>query len=259
MTSKQTIKYSIDARKIAVLTLARPESANALNSQMALEIKDFFVNLPSDVRVIILTGEGEKAFCAGADLKERSNFSTEQWEAQHRLFREVLQHIMDCPVPVIAAVSGVAYGGGLELALACDFIYAADNAKFAVPEATLGIICGTGGTQTLPRSIGTRRAREMLYTGKPIVAWEALAFGLVNRLFPPVVLMSEVLAVAETIAGNAPLSIAAVKRATSDMSLPLAEGLKTESENYKNLLKTVDCKEGLAAFKEKRKPKFTGG
>ncbi len=231
-----TTKLEINEGGVAILTLSRPAVANALNSQMALEIKDIFANLAGDIRAVILTGAGERAFCAGADLKQRAGFSLSEWEEQHQLFREVLHAIMGCPVPVIAAVNGAAYGGGLELALACDFIYAAETARFALPEVTLGIMCGTGGTQTLPRAIGTRRARELLYTGKPFSATEAFALGLVNKISAPENLLRDALEVAKTIATNPASSVAAIKRATTNMNLSLAEGLQLESENYKKLL-----------------------
>jgi enoyl-CoA hydratase/carnithine racemase len=165
MMTEPTVKIQIDDAGVAVVTLFRPEFANALNSQMALELKDIFYNLPQNVRLVILTGAGERAFCAGADLKERQNINIEAWQIQHSQFRFALQTILDCHVPVIAAINGAAYGGGLEIALACDFIYAADTAKFALPEVTLGIMPGMGGTQHLPAALGLRRAKELLYTG----------------------------------------------------------------------------------------------
>ncbi len=163
--------------------LNRPDAANALNAGMALELKDFFLSYQK-YRAIILTGEG-KHFCAGADLKERKDMDEAAWHAQHHAFEAALFAILHCPVPVIAAVNGAAMGGGLELALACDFIYAAETARFALTEVTLGIMPGMGGTQSLPRRVGVARAKELIFTGKPFSAAEAYAWGMVNKLCPP--------------------------------------------------------------------------
>lgn len=259
MSSEPTVKFTIKENGVAIITLSRPQSANALNSQMALEIKDIFYALPANIRVVILTGEGNKAFCAGADLKERNGMTTESWQIQHQQFRHALQSIMECQLPVIAAVNGAAYGGGLELALGCDFIYAAKTVNFALPEVTLGIMPGMGGTQNLPRAIGMRRAKELLFTGKAFSAADAYEWGLINKVCEPESLMDEVLNCAQNIAANAPLSMCAIKLATNHgIHLSIAEALSIESSHYKNLLTTADRFEGITAFNEKRKPVFTG-
>jgi enoyl-CoA hydratase len=242
---------------VAVAAFSRPQSANALNAQMALELHDFFMHAAS-CRAIILTGNG-KHFCAGADLRERRGMSESQWHAQHHAFEKALHAIMACPVPVIAAVNGAAFGGGLELALACDFIYAADTARFAFTETTLGIMPGLGGTQALPRRIGMARAKEILFSGKPFTAQQAAEWGMVNRVCTADQLMPETMACAQAIAANAPLSIKAVKQAVHEgIALPVAEALACELRHYQPLLSTKDRHEGIDAFNEKRKAIFTG-
>lgn len=244
--------------QIIVLRLARPESANALNTLMAQELLHFLNIIPqSPCRVLILTGSG-KHFCAGADLKDRKGMDESAWHIQHDAFERAHRALLACPIPVIAAVNGAAMGGGLELALACDFIYAADNARFALTETTLGIMPGLGGTQLLPRKIGTARASELMYLGRPFSAAEAHTLGVANRLFPETALLESAIATAKTIAANAPLAVQAVKQAMlegSDLPLPLA--LECELRHYSRLLTTADRKEGINAFNENRKPHFT--
>lgn len=254
-----TVTFAITDNGIATVTMSRPQAANALNSQMALELKDIFYSLPENTRVVILTGAGERAFCAGADLKERHGMDVEAWQVQHQVFRHAIQSIMECPVPVIAAVNGAAYGGGLEIALTCDFIYASTNARFALPEVTLGIMPGMGGTQNLTRAVGMRRAKEMLFTGKAFDAEQAYAIGMINHIAPPETFRAAVAACAETIAANAPLSVKAAKRsAVKGMHLPIEQALISESDYYISLLKSDDRHEGINAYNEKRKPVFTG-
>ncbi|NBX04440.1 MAG: enoyl-CoA hydratase [Alphaproteobacteria bacterium] len=246
---------------MAIIALDRPEAANALNKQMAGELAKIFAATHHDrhLRAIVLTGKGEKAFCAGADLKERKGMDEAAWHAQHRAFEAALQGILDCPVPVIAAVGGAAFGGGLELALACDFIYASHNAKFALTEATLGIMPGLGGTTQLSRAVGARRAKELLYTGRAFSAQEAKEWGMVNKIVDISELMTESVAAAEKIAENAPLAIRAIKQSSRETdSLPLAQALATELRHYNRLLTTADRVEGINAFNEKRKAEFVG-
>jgi enoyl-CoA hydratase/carnithine racemase len=257
----QTLNYSPASDTILKLGLNRPDAANALNTQMALELADAFSYLSeitNKYRVVILHTES-KHFCAGADLKERKGMNVADWKRQHKAFREARDAILGCQLPVIAAVQGAAYGGGLELALACDFIYASDDARFALTEATLGIMPGMGGTQTLARAIGKRHARELMFTGKAFSAQDAHAMGMINHLCSRDTLMSEVLACAETIAANAPLSIKNIKSAINEgMHLPLSEALDTELSHYNTLLNTKDRHEGINAFNEKRTAIFTG-
>ena len=181
------------------------------------------------------------------------------WHAQHRAFEAALQGVVDCPVPVIAAVGGAAFGGGLELALACDFIYASHNAKFALTEATLGIMPGLGGTTQLSRAVGSRRAKELLYTGRAFSAAEAKEWGMVNKIVDISELMTESVAAAEKIAENAPLAIRAIKQSSRETeNLPLAQALATELRHYNRLLTTADRVEGINAFNDKRKAVFGG-
>jgi enoyl-CoA hydratase/carnithine racemase len=244
------------------LTLNRPERANALNTQMGRELLAVFSRLlvdPQDVRCVILTGAGQKAFCAGGDLKEREGMTDEAWRGQHAIFEQAFYALMDCPVPVIAAVNGAAFGGGCELALACDIIYAAEGARFAQTETRLGIIPGGGGTQTLTRAVGARRAKELIFAARPFTAREAFAWGMVNRVCEGSRLLEQARALAEEIAGNAPLAVRQAKRAiTVGGESDLKTGLAFEIEAYNRTVTTEDRREGVAAFNEGRRPRFNG-
>lgn len=257
----QTLSFASPAVHVAQVALCRPEAANALNRRMGGELAALFTAVAkktNDFRVVILTGEG-RHFCAGADLKERRGISRKAWEAQHAAFERGLKAILNCPLPVIAAVNGAAMGGGGELALACDFIVASETARFAFPEAGLGIMPGLGGTQTCPRAVGTRRAKELLFTAKPFTAGEAYQSGMVNALYPPEALLPETLKLARAIAANAPLAVRAIKKAVNQgIALPLPQGLACEAKQYKTLLSTHDRQEGIEAWNGKRKPAFTG-
>ena len=242
----------------AIVSFNRPDAANALNALMAAEIKAFFDYLAPSCRAVIVTGQG-KHFCAGADLKERKNMDETQWQTQHHAFEGACAAIMACAIPVIAAVNGSAFGGGLELALACDFIYAADNATFGLTETTLGIMPGLGGTQTLPRAVGLKCAKELMFTGRAFTASEAFAWGMVNRVCAANALLDETMACVKTISANAPFSIKAIKKAADEgIDLPLSKALQCELKYYATLLNTQDRHEGINAFNEKRKPRFTG-
>lgn len=182
-----------------------------------------------------------------------------QWREQHVVFEEAFYAMMDCPVPVIAAVNGAAFGGGCELALAADFAYAAETARFALTETTLGIIPGVGGTQNLPRACGARRAKEIVLTGTPFGAAEALEWGVVNRVLPLESLLDEALSTANRIASNAPVAVRAAKRALSAADdTDLKAGLAIEIECYNTTVGTEDRREGMLAFNEKRKPVYQG-
>ena len=172
---------------VTIVRLNRPDASNALNTQMGRDLVRYFEDValdPKSLRCIVLTGAGDKAFCAGGDLKERRGMTDEAWTRQHVIFERMVRALIDCPVPIIGAVNGAAYGGGCEIAGCCDFLYAAESARFALTEVTLGIMPGGGGTQTLPRAVGERRAKELILTGKPFTAAEAHAWGLVNEVFP---------------------------------------------------------------------------
>ena len=247
---------------LVLLTLNRPESANAFNTRMGEELRDFWTALRDDQgiqRCVLVTGAGDRAFCAGADLKERRAMTDEDWQRQHVIFEEAFYAMMDCPIPVIGAINGAAFGGGFEMVLACDFAYAADNARFALTETTLGIIPGVGGTQNLPRAAGERRAKEIIFTGKPIDAAQALEWGIVNRIMPMESLLPEALDTARRIAANAPIALRAAKEAISrGAGLPRKQGLEVEIECYRRTVGTEDRREGMLAFNEKRKAIFKG-
>lgn len=243
---------------VLLVTLNRPSAGNSLSSQMAQELLDLWrTEEIRSQRAIVLTGAGEKIFCAGADLKERDGMSDQQWVAQHRLFEAMRDALIDLPCPVICAVNGAAYGGGAEIALACDFAYASPNARFALTEVKLGIMPGLGGSLNLAAAAGERRAREILMTGEPFSADEALNWGVVNRVAEDVV--GEALATAAKIAANAPLSVRAIRRTLSETrGLPLKKAIEIELTHYDTLTPTADRREGIAAFNEKRKARFEG-
>jgi enoyl-CoA hydratase/carnithine racemase len=238
----------------------RPEVANALSTQMGLELLEAWTALAAraDVRCVILTGEG-RHFQAGADLKERNGMTDAAWAEQHKVFEAMVRAQLSVPVPIIAAVNGAAMGGGCEMTLACDFAYAAEGARFGLPEVTLGIMPGLGGTQLLTRAVGERRALEILVSGRALSAAEALEAGLVNRVTAADELMGAALETATRIAGNAPLSVRALKQVVHEgHALELAAGMALELAHYDRLFTTADRREGVASFNEKRTPNFRG-
>ncbi|MDP3175795.1 MAG: enoyl-CoA hydratase-related protein [Phenylobacterium sp.] len=262
MRAYETLLVETLAPHVIQATLNRPAQANALNTQMGRDVHDLFQGLmfdAGDVRCVVLTGAGDKAFCGGGDLKERDGMSDAEWRRQHVIFEQAFEALMDCPIPVIAAVNGAAYGGGCEFALACDFIYAASGARFALTETSLGIIPGGGGTQNLPRAVGVRRARELIFTAAPFTAEEALAWGMVNRVVASDALIAAALETAQRIAGNAPIAIRQAKRAIGlGADADLKTGLGIEIEAYNRTPPTADRREGVTAFREKRRPVFRG-
>jgi len=196
-------------------------------------------------------------FCAGADLKERNGMTDEAWALQHEVFEAMARAQLACPVPVIGAVNGAAMGGGCEMTLACDFAYASETARFGLPEVGLGVMPGLGGTQLLRRCAGERRAIELLTTGRPFTAAQALDYGVVNGVTAPEALTETVLAVAGEIAAKAPLSVRALKHVVREgQSLDLAAAMELELSAYNRLFKTADRREGVASFNEKRTPAF---
>jgi len=261
-TDFETIRVERRGDAILIVTLNRAEAANALNTQMGLDLMELFEGFSVDLdglRVVVLTGQGTKAFCAGGDLKQRNGMTDEAWQAQHLIFERMLRAILACPIPVIAAVNGAAYGGGCEIAAAADFVYASSDARFALTEVTLGIMPGAGGTQTLPRALGERRAKELILSGLPFTAQEAEAWGFVNRVLPPEALLEAALAIAIRIAGNGPISVRQAKQAIHrGLQMSLADGLAFEIEAYNRLVPTEDRREGVRAFNERRKPDFRG-
>jgi enoyl-CoA hydratase len=261
-THYQTLLITQAEDYITVVTMNRPEASNAMNTQMGRELMTWFEEItlsPGETRCIVLTGAGEKAFCAGGDLKERKGMTDEAWKSQHVVFERMLRAILGCSIPILGAVNGVAYGGGTEIAAACDFLYAAEHARFALTEVTLGIMPGCGGTQNLPRAVGERRAKEIVLTGRPFSASEAAAWGLVNRLLPAAELMKEAIATASIIAHNAPISVRQAKSAIHHgLQMSLLDGLAFEIEAYNRTVPSEDRREGILAFNEKRRPVFRG-
>ncbi len=242
--------------KIGIITLNRPKALNALSEQLMAELNTTLDRYQTDpaISVIILTGS-EKAFAAGADIREMKDKTYS--EVKDENFLATWDHINTIRKPIIAAVSGFALGGGFEFALACDFIIAADTAKFSLPEATLGIIPGLGGTQRLTRTIGKAKAMEMILTGRMIDAAEAERLGIVARVVPALSLRDETLITAEKIASLSQVAIAAAKEAVNAASQQsLAEGLRHERAIFHALFATEDQKEGMSAFVEKRPAVF---
>ena len=259
--NRETLRIEEQPGDLLLVTLDRPEVSNAFNTGAALELCELFERFQAEqaYRCAVITGAGDKAFCAGADLKERNSLTDEQWRSQHEVFERMFRAVRDCPIPVIAAVNGAAYAGGLELVLHCDFAYASRTAKFALTEVSLGIMPGGGGTQTLPRAVGERRAKELILAARPFSAEEALAWGVVNELCEAGKVLEHTLEVARRIASHAPLSVRQAKDAIrSGLQMDLPSAMRLEVEAYNRLVGTEDRREGLRSFNEKRKPKFKG-
>jgi len=247
---------------VAVWTLDRPERMNALSREVLFAFgrlaREAATN--ASIKAIVVTGAGDKAFCAGADLKERQGWSDDEVRRQVELYRTELGPLDRSPKPVIGALNGVAFGGGLELALVCDLRVAAPHAKLGLPETTLGIIPGAGGTQRLPRVVGEARAKEMILLGRPLTAQEALAWGLVNRVAPEgKALVDDVVEWIAPIANGAPIAQAAALEAIDrSYGVSMKVGLELEKVAYDKTLVSEDRREALKAFAEKRKPAFVG-
>ena len=248
---------------VALVTLDRPEVMNALSYETLAQLGAAAARLHGDpgVRVAIFTGAGDKAFCAGADLKERAGFTEEQTRAFVARIGGTFEAVAALPMPTIAAVGGVAYGGGCELALACDLRVMARGAQIGLTETALAIIPGAGGTQRLPRLVGVARAKELIFTARRVGAEEALALGLVEALAEPGQALGKARELAEAIARNGPLAVRAAKEAIDlvDRGGELAASLRREREIYlQRVLPSADRLEALAAFREKRPPRFSG-
>jgi enoyl-CoA hydratase len=242
---------------VAVVTVDRPEALNALDQPTLGELRDRLRELAGDAeaRVVVLTGAGDRAFVAGADIKAMSAMDVHQAQAWGELGHETATLLETMPKPTIAAVNGFALGGGCELALACDVRYASTAAKLGQPEVSIGIIPGWGGTQRLPRVVGIGRAKELIMSGKQVDAEEALRIGLVNAVFAPEELLEKTLELARTLAEKSPLVLAAAKQA---MNRTLYGDLGAEAGAFAGLFGSHDQQEGMAAFIEKRPPRFEG-
>jgi len=248
-------------RQIGILTINRPKALNALNIETLREIQGGIQEVMdhSEVKVLIVTGSGEKAFVAGADIAEMKGMNSIEALNFSKLGHLTLKMIQELDRPAIAVVNGFALGGGMEIALACDFIYASENARFGLPEVTLGIFPGFGGTQRLPRLIGKGKAKELILTGKMISAQEAYQMGIVNRVFPQASLMEETQKVALQIAANGAVGVRLAKTVVdAGYNMELAEACSLESYAFGLGFTTEDQKEGMTAFIEKRKPNFKG-
>lgn len=246
---------------VATLTVNSPRTLNALNSEVLKELECalYELNLDDAVRAVVLTGAGEKAFVAGADIKEMAPMTAHEGHQFGLLGQRVMLLIEKMTKPVIAAVNGYALGGGLELALACDFIYASEKAKFGFPEVTLGILPGFGGTQNLARLIGENRANELIFTGKMIDAAKAHAWGIANEVFAPEELLPRALETAVAIAKVGPLGVSYAKNAIANgLNMSKEDGFRYEASLFGVLFSTGDQKEGMGAFVEKRKAEFRG-
>ena len=246
---------------VALVAINRPEAMNALNSKVFLELARIFDQLEADqtVKAIILTGSGNKAFAAGADISEMKNMSITDARKLARAVKETQDKIACISKPVIAAINGVALGGGCELAMCCDFRIASDNAKFGQPEINLGIIPGGGGTQRLPALVGLGRAKDMVMTGRVIGAGEALNMGLVSLVVPSDSLVAEARRMAATLAQKSPYALSMAKASLNQSTnTALETGLCYELECFVSCFSTDDQNEGMSAFIEKRKPVFSG-
>jgi enoyl-CoA hydratase/carnithine racemase len=257
MAAVRCDRHRADVGEIAEVVLDRPAVLNALNTAMLEALAEFFTALRADpgVLVVVLSGAGERAFCVGADLKERAGMTDSQIMAQRPVFRAAFGALLALPQPAVAAVHGFALGGGCELALSCDVIVADGTAVLGLPEVTVGLVPGCGGTQLAARRIGPGRAAEMIFTGRHIAASEAAAIGLVDMLAPDGAAREQALELAISIAANSPVAVGAAKQALrSGAGLSLAPALDIEDAAWRTAAASPDRREGIAAFAQKRKP-----
>jgi enoyl-CoA hydratase len=260
MSEEQVVTLAHEG-PISTLTIQRPAVLNALNVEVLVGLKRAAdeVRERAESRVLIITGAGEKAFVAGADIAAMRTMSSQEARVFASKGHAAMDAIAELPVPVIAAVNGFALGGGCELALACDFVYASERARFGLPEVNLGLLPGFGGTQRLPRRVPVAVARELVYTGQIIDAQEALRIGLVNKVFPVEQLLPETRKIAELIATKAPLGVQGAKRVIAEgLDNTLRDANELEQEAFMRLFESQDTREGLSAFVEKRPAKFRG-
>ncbi len=255
----EQIESSIE-NNIATIKLNRPERFNALGGRIVEELGRALdeIEVSEEVRAVILTGAGDRAFCSGVDLKERREMDADERWAHNRALNAFSERLARLQVPTIAAINGLAFGGGFEMTLACDFRISAHHAEFALPEVGIGIIPGSGGTQRLPRLIGPARAKELILTARRIDAETALGMGIISRVVSKdELLLEEVRALAEETAKNSPLAVAYAKAAVDiAMETPIEQGLRFETAAIRATLASEDYQIGLAAFAEKRSPDF---
>ena len=247
--------------RIALITLNRPKAANSLSKALLEELNSTIdqVNQDKSIYCTVITGAGHKVFCAGADLKERKGMTEAEVVSTVQKIGQTVVHIENMDMPVIAMINGVAYGGGLELALACDFRVSATDVKMGLTETSLAIIPGAGGTQRLPRIVGESQAKRLIFTAQPIDASEALNIGLVEQITDKDALLDVTTNLAKQIAQNGPIALKQAKLAINQgLQTDLAKGLEIEHSCYQKTIPTKDRIEGLTAFKEKRKPIYKG-
>jgi enoyl-CoA hydratase len=259
----QNIKLEQRENGVWFLTLNRPQALNALNSQMLNEISSAVRELSEmdydHAKVLVITGAGEKAFVAGADIKEMSDLNSDLAKSFAEKGQSVFHEFNLLKIPVIAAVNGFALGGGCELALACDFIIASENAKFGLPEVSLGLIPGFGGTVRLLNAVGIRKAREMTFTGELLTAAEAKTCGLVSTVVPQSELIPTVMKKVEMISSKSSVAVGLSKKSINQaFDLEIEKALSNEAEIFSSAFESADSKEGMQAFLEKRKPNFNG-
>lgn len=258
--SFQNILFSKE-ETIGIITFNRPKAMNAINPEVLREVHLALdqVAADPDIRVLVLTGGGDKAFVAGADIAHMADLAPLQGRAFSRAGQDLLFRLESLPIPVIACVNGFALGGGAEIAMACDFIYASEKAKFGQPEINLGIVPGFGGTQRLSRLVGKAMAKELCMTGALIGAEEARQIGMVNKVFPPERLWEETMKTARLMASKGRVSLRAAKEAIEKgVDLPLSTGCHIEADAFALCMASPDGSEGMKAFLEKRKPVFKG-
>ncbi len=255
-------RHVIGEAGVAEIVLDRPEALNAISTLMAARLAQVCAELGSDpeVRAVVLAAAGERAFCVGADLKERNSMSDAELLRQRPVFRAAFGAVLGLPQPVIAAVHGFALGGGCELALSCDLIIADETAVFGLPETTVGLVPGGGGTQLARRRLGPGRAADLIFTGRRVDAAEAERIGLADRRVPAGAAGQHALDLAAVIAGNSPVAVRAAKRAIREGSaVPLAAGLEIEDAAWRTAALSADRREGIAAFNARRPPKWPAG
>ncbi|MFC4557252.1 enoyl-CoA hydratase [Virgibacillus kekensis] len=255
------VEYRVIEDHIAFIKLNRPEAMNAISKNLLDELNQHIQVIENDesIHCIVVTATGEKAFCAGADLKERKGMNEEQVIKAVKYIGDTVTRLENMKMPVIAAINGAAFGGGLELALGCDIRISASQAKMGLTETSLAIIPGAGGTQRLTRLVGLGQSKRLIFTAKPITASEALDIGLVEQVVDDSILEESAIELAKQIAGNGPIAVRQAKKSINEgIQTNLTSGLSIEHSCYKETIPTEDRLEGLQAFKEKRKPVYKG-